>query len=57
MFQTHRLAMPSEMLMWGERWEKAKHVLDEALSISIRADDHFSTMQRAKVSVRDAGQT
>jgi DNA-binding SARP family transcriptional activator len=41
MFQTHRLAMLAEMLMWAHQWEEADSIVREALAISERASEHF----------------
>lgn len=41
MFQTHRLAMLVEMLLWAEEYVQADRVLQEALEISVRCAEHF----------------
>lgn len=41
MFQTHRLAMLAEMLLWAHEWKEADSTLREALAISERASEHF----------------
>ncbi len=41
MFQTHRLAMLVEMLLWAEEYAQAHRVLQEALEISVRCAEHF----------------
>ncbi|MCB0109820.1 MAG: hypothetical protein KDE53_28050, partial [Caldilineaceae bacterium] len=41
MYQTHRLAMLVEMLLWAKRLSEAEAVLQEALGISEHAEERF----------------
>ncbi|MEZ4621369.1 MAG: AAA family ATPase [Caldilineaceae bacterium] len=41
MYQTHRLAMLVEMLLWAKRLPEAETVLQEALAISEHAEERF----------------
>lgn len=41
MYQTHRLAMLVEMLLWAGRLQEAETVLQEAIEVSERAEERF----------------